>query len=150
MTASMTPAAPNIAGFIEAAVRLRREAGTDVAFKVPVTDIWPEGTKVNPDTGQPFDPTIKPTSDPFTVITKRALIIAKQGSPLRPQSDTYWEQAGMLTGMDIILDVGAEDFAEIEDASEMTVNTLNYKIEEAKPFAVDGTIYRWLVYGRER
>lgn len=139
----------NVQGFVDAQANLRTTLGAAVTFKVPVTKTWPEGTKLNPDTGLPYDATIKQTSAEFTDVIKTCLIIAKQGSPLRPQSDTRTTAAGDLSGMDIILDLADDDQADVEESVEMVVNGLTYRVEEMKPFSLAGDRYRWLVYGME-
>lgn len=141
---------PDTAGFAEAQSQLRVQLGTPVVFQVPIAPAWPGGTKINPDTNLPYDAAIKRTNGEFTDITKTVLIILKQGSPLRPQADTLWEQVGDSTGMDIILDVAAADYAAVEEASEVIVNGLRYKIEEQKPFSLGGSVYRFLFYAKER
>lgn len=146
----MTAMAPDTPSFIEAQAALRAEMGAPVTFKVPVKPVWPEATKINPNTGEPYDATINPTSAPFTEVVKTCLIILKQGSPLRPQSDTQAAASGEMSGMDIILDLAASDYVEVENASEMTVNGLPYRIREFKPFSLGGVLYRWLVYGMQR
>ncbi|MDQ2876517.1 MAG: hypothetical protein M3Y33_17640, partial [Actinomycetota bacterium] len=83
-------------------------------------------------------------------VTLRVLVILKQGSPLRPQADTQFSQAGELSGMDIILDVDAEDYPSVQDASEFLVNLKTYRVEEWKPFGLGPTLYRYLLYGMER
>lgn len=141
---------PNVAGFVAAQDNLRARLGRSVVFKVPTAAEWPEGTKINPDTGEPYDATIQRVGDRFTEVTKVCLVILKQASPLRPQADTESEPSGEMSGMDIILDVAAEDYPDIEDASEMTVNGLNYRIREAKPFSLSESKYRWIIYGMQR
>lgn len=143
-------AAPNTTGFLGAQASLRDQLGAPVSFKVPVAPAWPGGTKINPDTGEPYDATIKRTNAPFTEVVKTALIILKQGSPLRPQSDTQTVALGEMSGMDIIIDLDAGDYAAVKDASEMIVAGLEYRIREFKPFSLGGSIYRYLVYGMER
>jgi hypothetical protein len=142
--------APDINLFIEAQEELREKLGAEVTFKVPVAQTWPEGAKINPTTQQPYDPTILPTSDPFTEIVKRCLVIIKQASPLRPQADTQAAASGEMSGMDIILDVAQADYEEVEEASEMIVNDLEYRVREVKPISVGGILYRYLIYGQER
>jgi hypothetical protein len=141
---------PNVDGFIAAQANMRGLLGAEVTFKVPVAQVWPEGAKINPTTLQPYDPTILPTSDPFTEIVERCLVIIKQASPLRPQADTQAAASGEMSGMDIILDVAQADYEEVEDASEMTVNGLEYRVREVKPISVGGILYRYLIYGQER
>ena len=143
-------AAPNIEGFVSAQTNLRSTLGSPVIFKVPVAPTWPEGTKLNPTTGEPYNATIKRSNAPFTEVTKTCLVILKQASPLRPQSDTQQEPTGEMSGMDIIIDIAEADYADVEDASEMVVNTLNYRVKEAKPIGLAGQRYRRLIYGEER
>ncbi len=144
------PAEPNATAFVEADKNLREKLGTNITFKVPVAPVWPEHIKINPDTGEPYDPTIERTNDPFTEVVKKCLVILKQGSPLRPQADTMQAASGEMSGMDIILDLGSYDYADVVDASEMTVNGFAYRMREFKAFSLGETIYRYLVYGQER
>ena len=141
---------PNVEGFIAAQANMRSELGAEVTFKVPVAQVWPEHAKINPTTQQPYDPTILPTSDPFTEIVKRCLVIIKQASPLRPQADTQAAPTGEMSGMDIILDVAQADYEEVEEASEMIINGLEYRVREVKPVSLGGVLYRYLIYGQER
>jgi hypothetical protein len=141
---------PDLAGFFAATRQHRAAFGSPCVFHVPVVAAWPGGTKINPDTGRPYDATAVRTNAGFTDITKTVNIILKQGSPLRPQADAQFEEAGMLSGMDIILDLDAADYAAVQGAVEFTIVTLNYKLEEFKPFELGGTMYRYLVYGMEK
>lgn len=145
----MTLLDADVGGFVEAQANLRETFGAPVTFKVPVTKEWPEGTKINPDTELPYDATIQPTSAEFTEIIKTCLVILKQGSPLRPQADTHVVAAGEMSGMDIIIDIADMDKGAVEDASQMTVQGLDYRVEEFKPFSLSGGRYRWLIYGMQ-
>lgn len=144
----MTPVA-DAAGFIDAQANLRSMLGEPVTFKVPVAKVWPGGTKINPDTGLPYDSTIKQTSAEFTDVVKVCLLIYKRGSPLRPQGDTAVAASGEMSGMDMIIDLAADDKPDVEDAAEVTVQGLDYRVDEMKPFSLAGTSYRWLVYGKQ-
>lgn len=143
-------AAPDIEGFIEAQAELRSNMGAPVTFKVPVAAAWPAGTKLNPTTGEPYDATIKRTNAAFGEIVKTCLVILKQASPLRPQADTQESAVGEVSGMDIIIDIAEADYGDVEDASEMVVNNLTYRVRETKPIGIAGQRYRRLIYGQER
>lgn len=139
----------DIEPFVAAQNNLREQAGTLVVFKLPTEPKWPIGTKINPTTKRPYDPTIVQENEGFTEKSIKALVILKQGSPLRPQTDTEMEPVGLQSGMDIILDVSAAGKTEIEDATRMVVNGLEYRVLEFKPFAIGEVIYRYLCYGQE-
>lgn len=140
----------SLPGFFAATRRLRTEFGSPCVFHVPVAPTWPGGTKINPDTGRPYDATAVRLNAAFTDVTKTVLIILKQGSPLRPQADANFAEAGLMSGMDIILDLDALDKTDVGAASEFTIGTVDYKLEEFKPFELGGTLYRWLIYGMAR
>lgn len=144
------PSRADIDEFVGAMDTLRSGAGTTCLFTVPPDAIeWPRGTKINPDTGMPYDATVVPVNEPTTVAIT-VLIIAKQGSPLRPGAEQFWAEVGLMQGMDIILDVSNEDYAKVQAASQFTINGLQYEIVERKPFGIANTIYRFLVYGQEK
>ncbi len=143
-------AEPNVAAFLDGDVRLRTQLGSPCIFQIPVAPEWPGGTKINEDTGEPYDPTIVRTNAEFTEVTITVLIILKQGSPLRPQSDTRTTALGDVSGMDLILDVAEADWPTIEAATELKLNGLDYHIREQKPFSVAGIRYRRLIYAEER
>jgi len=140
---------PNVAGFIDAQAGLRSEMGAQVTFHVPIEPTWPPGTKINPITDLPYDATIKPTSAHYKDVVKTCLLILKQASPLRPQANTDVTAAGEMSGMDIIIDMAYEDYAEIKTADRMVVNGLTYEIRETKPFSLANKPYRYLLYGQE-
>lgn len=143
-------AAPDITGFVNAQANLRRGTGAQITFKVPVVPTWPGGTKINPITGEPYDSLAKRTNSGWTDVVKTCGIILKQGSPLRPQSDTEIVALGEMSGMDIILDLAESDYPDVEGAKEMSVHGLDYSIREFKPFGLGSVIYRRLVYGEQK
>lgn len=142
--------APDLSGYFAATRRLRQDFGSEVTFHVPQPPQWPAGTRINPDTGRPYSAMVQPTNAEFADVTRTALIILKQGSPLRPQADTHWDQVGLMSGMDIIMDVDSIDYPAVEAATEFTVNALRYSVEEWKPFSLAGQLYRYLLYGMEK
>lgn len=133
---------------ISAMDELRAGMGTAINFGVPQDPTWPVGTAINPDTNLPFDSTVVPVSGEFAFTEVICLIIAKQGSPLRPQADTSFEMSGMRLGADIILDIATADYQSVgKFATVFTADGIDYAVEEAKPYSMGNTIYRWLIYG---
>lgn len=141
-------AAPDIAGFVAASQELRQLTGDTITFVVPQPDQWPVGTRINPDTGKPYDAMVQPVNAPLEV-TIRASVILKEASPLRPQADTQIAAVGEMSGMDIILDLDANDYPTVQAASDFIYSSRTYHIEEWKPFAINDVTYRYLCYGKE-
>lgn len=143
--------APDGAGFREAQDGLREQLGITVTFQIPEIATWPEGTKVNPDTGLPYDATIQPESGGgFTDVDKTVLPIFKQASPLRPQSDTSTQPVGEMSGMDLDVDVSTKDHEDVREATQMIVNGSTFRIDEWKAFSLGAGagVYRWIAYGK--
>lgn len=137
-----------IADFIAAQNEMRATAGVTASFGVPTTPEWPEGTAINPDTGEPFDATLVQANDEFEWTDITVLVIEKQGSTTRAQADPSYSESGMREGMDIILDVAAADYeATVANATMFKVLGIDYLLEEARPYAMGDTTYRYLVFG---
>lgn len=68
---------PDLDGFRDAQVRLIEATAESVTFFTPEPTIYPEDTELDPQSGEPFDPTIEPLSSgwasaavPCNVVTK--------------------------------------------------------------------------------
>lgn len=146
----MQVATPDIDGFIAAGKRARQTFGDTVTFSVPQPPQWAPGTRINPDTGDPYSAMAVRQNAEHADVAIVVGVVLKQASPLRPQADTHFAPSGVMEGMDIILDVDADDRDSVKDASEFTYAGLHYRLVEWKPFAMGDRLYRWLVYGQER
>ena len=135
----------DLTGFRDAQNRLRAGMGQDVDFKVPVTKTYASGVQLDPESGEPYDPTVVPTSGGgFTTVTVRALIVFR---PIRGALDEPAEEGprGISRGESMALDIAAADNAEVEDATEAEVNGVNYRITDWVPEGIQGTD-RWIVF----
>lgn len=141
---------PDINGFIAASQFLRTQFGNNITFSIPQPPTWPGGTRINPDTGEPYSAMAVRTNAEFTTASITALVILKEASPLRPQSDTKVSEVGLMSGMDIILDLDASDYPTVQNAVEFVYSGRHYRIEEWKPFEVANITYRWLCYAEEK
>lgn len=130
---------PDIAGFQEAQRRLRDEFGVDITFHVPEVPVYPPDTQLDPETGKPFDPTIRPTSgDGFTDVVKHCHVIFR---PIHvnledPLGDDHLA-GGFRRQTSAVLDIDVADFPDVDDASEVTFNGTRYKITD---FENDGIV----------
>ena len=141
---------PNTAGFFAASAQLRTMFGDTLVFHVPQPPTYDASVKINPDTGDPYNAMAVQTNVEFVDVPIVASVILKQASPLRPQADAMFEEAGLMSGMDIIADVADGDYQTVQTASEFTYTIKVYRVEEWKPFEMAGTLYRWLAYAKER
>jgi hypothetical protein len=143
-------ATPDTADFFLAAKRLRQSFGDTIVFSVPQNPVWPSGTRLNPDTGQPYSAMAVRSNAEFTTVSIIAGVILKEASPLRPQADTVFAASGLMSGMDIILDIDSADYPTVRDATEFVYAGKTYDAVEWKPFEMANVTYRWLCYGKER
>lgn len=134
--------------FIAAQDELRANFGAAVTMQTPNEPIWPDGTRINPDTQQPYNAMIVPTNPAYSETVIKALVIVKAGSAFRPQGDEHFTQVGIMSGMDAILDVSSADYARVEDASDFIVMGDRFTVAEWKPFELAGITYRYLLYGQ--
>lgn len=136
--------------FIQAMKDLRADLGGQVTFHIPQTPTYAAGVAINPATGRPVDPGAQPTSGGgFDDVVKTVGVITKDASKLRPGADTRFEAGGEFSGMDAILDLDSADHPDVENATRVTVATIEYKIVEWKPGTIGNTIDRYLIYCEE-
>lgn len=119
---------PDLTAFREAQAALRSEMGTDVDFLVPVPPDWPAGTRLDPETGQPYDPTIDPLpgTGGTTPVTKRVGLIYRTVT----DDPTEDDRSGVRRAKSIALAIEVADYPDIEDATTVAVGDINYRVNE--------------------
>lgn len=134
---------PNLAGFRDAQRRLRDAFGQDVTFRWPPTETWPEGTALDPESGRPHDPVVKPvTSAPRSEVVK-ADVASSPGR--KDNSDTT--AFGELEVGDILLILNLEDGAVVAGATSFELPSgERYAIRATRDDGIGG-IDRHLVFG---
>lgn len=132
--------APNIAGFKEAQSRLRNLLGTTAIFHVPGPVVYPPGTPVDPQTGRPYDPTIKPTSEPITDKPHKVAVVVARPSGRGGEVEVSW--AGLRYGDSALLEMDDAVAADVQAATTVTIKGMNYKISQLRPDP--GLDDRWL------
>jgi hypothetical protein len=138
---------PDITGFFDAQRRLREATGVDAAFRLRTAYVWPSGTQLNPETGSPFDPTVKPVSggDIQEVVVRCSYVtnLVRSGDPSE-------EPGGAFREADIVLGLPAERRADVEGAAEVEVADVLYRIAEIMPDPTFNDVQRYLVFGEAR
>lgn len=142
---------PNIAGFADAQHRLREAFGEPIDFVLPTSSVtFPPGTAIDPETGEPYDPTIHPTSSAavtasalcnvvFHAIGRMQLVGEQKSGPLG-----YEDQNHVL----LIADYAAS--GAIHSAEEFRCRDEMFKVTAMKHDGIGSPHQRWLVYGRRK
>lgn len=138
---------PDIAGWLDAQDRMRVSTGQDVTFKLRNPPVYAAGVQLDPESGQPFDPTIDPISGgDLTDVVKRVGVIFRpvRGNVKDDESD---EAGGAFLSSNVALDVAVADHAAIQDAVQFVLNGRDYRITDILP---DGLtqVDRYLAFGQ--
>lgn len=127
-------------GFQDAQRRLRAETGIDATFHIPVAPTWPGGTKLDPETGRPYDPVVQPTTGGgFSDVTKK---VGKAVGTLNDDNDT---PIGIMADAEGVLMVDVDDVASVGTATEVTVSNVRYKITQKRPRGLT-RVMEWLFF----
>lgn len=144
---------PDLAGYREAQLTLVAKLGADVPFFTPTATTYPAGTKMDPETGQPFDPTILPTASGFASAAVRCgVAIRPVGLSRRGISDdTRLAALGLITEGEGILIVPTADFEanDLDAATECEVHGDRWEITQRTPDGIANVEHRRLVYIRQ-
>lgn len=141
---------PDTAGFFEAQARLRQELGTDARFQVRTAIVWPPDTQLNRETGRPFDPTIKPQSggDLQEVVVRCSTLTRLVSSNVA--GATTERAAGAFRDGGIALGLPAADRPAVEDAAEVSVGGVMYRITDIRPDPNFNEVQRYIVFGEAK
>lgn len=146
----MTDPTPDLAGFRDAAVRMRAKMGRDIPFFTPVAGTYPPGTSIDPQTDTPFDPTIQPVGSGMTSQTVRVGVYLQ---PVPANFTDKVEQAaiGQIDEADAILDVAPEDFdgKNLELATTVEIYGEKFEITDNDRDGIAGVEHRVLVFCRK-
>lgn len=142
----MAAVAPDLAGFTEAQQRLRGGFGEDVTFFQAAVLTYPPDTPIDPETGEPYDPTVEPVDEnqPSATVTCTVAFITQAN---RDQLEFKTSALGIeeRTHVLAIADIAAEP--QITGAIEFDWRGDRYKIEAQKPDGI-GAEQRVLTWGR--
>lgn len=121
---------PDYSGFVEAQDRLNEVLGEDVTFIAVEPKVWPPGTALDPETGEPFDPIVKPDSgggEVATVVRCTPIEGAVRGS-----DETEVSASGLRDVGEPVFSVLIADAPLIEDAIYVDHNQERYRISDVK------------------
>lgn len=139
----MAPQA-DLAGFADAQSRLRNEFAEEVTFLYREEFAYPPGTPLDPETGEPYDPTVEPISaSAASAVVGCNVAFSARGDEAQEGAGGLFEQTHVM----LIADIAAA--SAIAPAIEFDVRDARYKIEAQKPDGI-GALQRYLVWGRQR
>jgi hypothetical protein len=141
----MTAPTPDIAGFLEAQERMREEFGRDVAFNVPVAATWPADTQLD-ENGEPYDPTVVPTSGGGTAPSVIHVGVVRQALPTNEEDEVDRGPGGVRSTERAVLIVAPPDYLTVQPAVSFELDGIAYTITDMTPDGIVGTD-RWLVFG---
>lgn len=140
---------PDLAGFTEAQQRLRSRFGRVVTFYKPTAALYSPGVPLDEQTGQPFDPTIKPASG--GAMASASAVANVVYAPLQGTSRdrTITDQMGRHSKLnkDLILDISQRSIA--SGAVRFALDGEEWEIADVKLDGVGG-LQRVLVFGLAR
>jgi hypothetical protein len=142
----VTPVIPDIAGFADAQDRLRQQFGQNITFKVPQAKTWPAGTAIDPESGEPYDPTVVPTSGANpTLVTKKVNVIFKPLIPGRAD-DVERVPLGVKQTKGAALLASPADYPDIQGAVSFELNGREYRVSDQVPDGLT-TVQRYVIFG---
>lgn len=121
-------AVPDIASFWEAQSRLRNQLGTDATFHVVGDPVYPPGTQLDAETGRPFDPAIRPTSQPVTDKTHKVSVYQQPPNTRIGTAREGW--SGLRRGDIVVLMMDVDVYTDVQDATEVTIKGTDFQIQE--------------------
>jgi hypothetical protein len=124
---------PDLAGFAEAQQRHRTKFGEDVVFLGEVTAVFPGGTPLDPETGDPYDPALQPTSSGQASAVVRCTVAWRSASEEGGGSAGGWFEA-----MHITLSADIAERAKIDGKMYARVRGIRYLITQAEPDGIAG------------
>lgn len=147
-----TPAGdPDIAGFATAQRRLRSKLGRVVKFYTPLPDRFdpalPSGA-FDPDTGEPYDPTVRPLASGFIVASAKCNTAYAPLSAVR-RDETQAEGIGVMSRLNKDLIMDADDYWVASGATMFELDGEFWKIVNVKSDGV-GAKQRYLIFGQDR
>lgn len=138
---------PDLAGFTEAQRRGRELFGEDVVFLEAAEVTFAPDVPLDPETGEPFDPTVRPSASAQASAVVNCNVAFKAINRAGIGGDVTGGALGEMERTHVMLIADIDDRATIEGAREFEVRGDRFLISSAKPDGIAG-VQRMLVYGR--
>lgn len=136
---------PDLAGYREAQLTLITKLGADVPFFTPVAQAWPPGTPIDPESGQPFDPSVEALSSGFSSASVRVGVAIR---PVGVNQDNMLSALGVMEegkGL-LIAPKAAYENNNLAGATECEVHGERWTIEQADLDGIGQEAHRYLLH----
>jgi hypothetical protein len=142
---------PNIAGFKEAQERLREKLGFDIRFYTPLPKTYPPGTELDPETGKPYNATIRPTASGWASASVRCSVVSRPFGLSRTGIEDQTESTalGIMSNTSVGLIMSEEDWPTASGATEFEHLEIRYEIRDDTPDSLGGAT-RHIVVGEQK
>lgn len=140
---------PDLDGFREAMAQQREHFGVDVDFFLPgAAPVWPAGTAIDPETDEPFDPAIEPTSGgDETVVTLKVNVFT--GLRVPGSDETIVNGTGAFEMGEATLDLSLAQAAQVQTATAVVLYGERHDITERETAGIGNQPHRALIYVRQ-
>lgn len=141
---------PDLDGFRDATVRMRAKLGKDIPFFTPVAGAYPPGTALDPESGEPFDPTIQQAGSGMTSQSVHCGVYP-QPAPADFEDSVKESALGAVDEADAVLDVAPGDFdtKNLDLATTVVISGETYEITDTDRDGIAGVVHRVLVFCRK-
>lgn len=145
----MTTPSPDFQGFEDAQIRLRAKFGRTVEFFAPMAESYPPGTKLDPERGRPYDPTIKPLSSGFSSAAVNCNVVDRPVVGRTLAAAREQSALGSMPDADKIAIVSVEDAPLASGATRARYLGEHFKVMD---FRIDslGPVERYLAFLQRR
>lgn len=122
--------APDADGFRDAQEKLTLVLGEDVTFIAVEPKVWPPGTPLDKETGEPYDPTIQPVSGGGEIAT--VVRVTPIEGAIRAQDPTRISPSGVRDTEEMVFSVNSGDYPLVEDAVYVDHNGERFHVTDIK------------------
>lgn len=142
------PIQPNLAGFVDAQQRLRSQFGEPVWFIKPSSVTFAPNTNIDPSTGQPFDPAIKPIASAAASASAQCNVFFRAISRGGMGHEFAQSAADIRNWSLVMLITDISNRSICQGAVQVLLRGDTWKVMSEKPDGL-GDTQRWLVYVKQ-
>lgn len=136
---------PDLAGFRDAQERLRDHFGSIVTMLGDVQVSFPPGTRLDPQTGRPYDPTVQPVASAQVTAVVKANVTYKPmaGDPSKPAA------IGWIDTAEVMLSLASAAASAASEANAFLIRGERFQVVANHFDGIADVPDRYLIFGRK-